>query len=206
MEEIFRNFKIPIILGAASLLLIGLSIIILLKSYQTTKPIEFSSDTGISGQATTSAQAGSITIDVEGSVVRPGLYKLPVGSRVEEAIAAAGGFSAEADTERISQVVNRAAKLVDGGKLYFPKRGSGLNQDQGLIPVGAQSQTLGMATGGQVSINSASQAELEALPGIGPVTAKKIIDNRPYQTLEELVTKKVMGQSLFEKLKDQLIL
>lgn len=58
----------------------------------------------------------------------------------------------------------------------------------------------------RVSVNSALAEDLEALPGIGPVTAKKVIDNRPYQTLEDLVNKKAMGQALFNKLKDQLTL
>lgn len=59
---------------------------------------------------------------------------------------------------------------------------------------------------GRVSVNSALAEDLEALPGIGPVTAKKIIDNRPYQTLEDLVSKKAMGKSLLNKLKEQLAL
>ncbi|MBI2404837.1 helix-hairpin-helix domain-containing protein [Candidatus Gottesmanbacteria bacterium] len=59
---------------------------------------------------------------------------------------------------------------------------------------------------GSVNINTASQNELESLPGVGPVTAKKIIDNRPYQTLEELVSKKAVGNALFEKIKGSLSL
>ena len=59
-------------------------------------------------------------------------------------------------------------------------------------------------TEGLININTATQTELEALPGVGPVTAGKIIDGRPYQTLEELKTKKAVGNALFEKIKDKL--
>ena len=76
-----------------------------------------------------------------------------------------------------------------------------------FIPAPPRPAALSSSTAlARISINSALQEDLEALPGIGPVTAKKIIDNRPYGSLEELVEKKAMGQALFKKLKDQLVL
>ncbi len=212
--HIWQNFKVPIILGSLSLFLIVLSITLLIKSYQSSSPIKFSNEGELLGQASNSAyRGGELTIDIEGAVMRPGVYRLPAGSRVEEAIIAAGGFSQNADEEAIARQLNRAAKLSDGAKIWIPRMGSGLKDP----PAGGQGQTslqtgltpigvLGADVSAQVSVNAASQSELEALSGIGPVTAKKIIDGRPYQTLEELVSKKAISQSLLNKLKDQLTL
>ena len=110
----------------------------------------------------------------------------------------------EADNQRISQTINRAAIVADGGKLYFPKisdsSSSNIVRREGNTP-GVPSQTTDM-----VNINMASQAQLDELAGVGPVTAQKIIDGRPYQVLTELVSKKAMSQSVFDKVKDRLTL
>ena len=193
-------YKIPIILGSGSIFFILLSLILLFKSTQTTTPIRFSqAGTVASASGMRGTLVSAITIDVEGAVVRPGIYRLPREARVADAIAAAGGLSGEADLERIAREINRAMKLVDGGKFYFPKK-----QDPNSLELRAQGPPLNSPVLSLVSVNRASQAELESLADIGPVTAKKIIDNRPYQTLEELVSKKAVGQSLFEKIKEQL--
>ena len=205
----WTTYKPAIILGTVSIILILLSITILIKSVQTATPITFSTE----GEASVAgAMRGSeVAVDVAGGVLHPGVYRLPSGSRVEDAIRAAGGLSAEADSDRLAKLVNRAAKLSDGAKLYIPKVGDTVT---GSRPVNDGSSSTGgfetsssVATGSlPVSINAASQSELEALSGVGPATARKIIDGRPYRGLEELVTKKAMGQSLFGKLKDQLTL
>ena len=184
--EVFRQYKIPLILGGLSVFTITISIILLVKSVATTTPIEFSSDQVATGSSV-------IKIDVEGAVVSPGLYSLPEGSRVEDAITAAGGLSKDVDGETLAKSINRAMKLVDGGKIFIPSvHSSPISPQSPLSPL--------------ISVNSGSQSELESLPGIGPVTAKKIIDNRPYQTPEELVSKKAVGQSVFEKIKNQISL
>lgn len=199
--KFWQLWKVPIFIGIFSLFLIITSIILLVKSSQSSVPIEFSSEK-VSSQATESAKKISlISIDVEGAVVNPGLYQLPTGSRVEEAIAAAGGLSDEADEQKISQTINRASKLVDGGKIYIPKIGSLDDRTMG------RSEEVGKISGLEtININTATLNQLDTLSGVGPVTAQKIIDNRPYQTLEELVSKKAMGQALYEKLKDKLTL
>ncbi len=194
------RYRIPIILSLISLLLVAAAFVLIIKQYQSKSPIRFSSDAGKEPKASESSRlANVIAIDIEGAVKKPGIYQLPLGSRVEDAIAAAGGLSQDADEERIARTLNRAAKLSDGAKLYIPKKGD--NRETLGILGGKSSDVLKSH-----NINTASQSELEALPGIGPVTAQKIIANRPYQTLEELVSKKALGQSLFEKLKDQLTL
>ena len=192
-----QSYKVPIILGSVSILLLVLSIVLLFKSYQTDEPIQFSG-----GQRLVSSSSARIesliTVDIEGAVIQPGLYRLPSGSRVEDAVSKAGGLSQDADIAWINQHANRAAKLVDGGKLYFPKTGEG-QAVEGSMTSHIIDSTL-------VNVNLARQSELESLPGIGPITAGKIISNRPYQTIMELVTKKAMSQSLLDKLKDRLSL
>ena len=199
IKEIWRLYRVPIILGGASLFFIVLSIVLLVKSLQPTSPITFSSDQ----KATESAVLGAetIMIDIAGGVVSPGVYKLAAGSRVEDAITAAGGLSADVDSELLAKTVNRAMKLTDGAKIFIPSAVDVAQSSTVVATSGKPSQN-----GGAVSINFASQSELESLSGIGPATAAKIISGRPYQTLEELVTKKAMGTSLFEKLKNQLSL
>jgi competence protein ComEA len=141
----------------------------------------------ISGES--EVEVEGIFVHVDGAVVNPGLYELTSDSRVDDVIRAAGGLSEEADTSRI----NLAAKVNDGQKVFIPKIGEG--QQDGL------GQSLGVSSG-IVNVNTASESELDTLPGIGPVTAKKIIASRPYSSLEELTIKKAVGASTFEKIKD----
>ena len=188
--KFLQTYKIPILLGVSSIALIILSVILLVKSTQTASPIVFSEEASVAG-----ILSSSIHIDIEGAVINPGVYTLPAGSRVEDAIVAAGGLTGEADEERIALTLNRAAKLVDGAKLYVPKTGEEIQTSHNLESLSPL-----------ININLASQSELEALPGVGPVTAQKIISGRPYQILDELVSKKAVGQSLFEKIKPQLAL
>lgn len=194
--RIWQEYKIPILLGLGSIISIVSALIVLLKSFQSTTPITFENEASGS-----SVLGQTIAIDIEGAVNKTGVYQLTSGARVEDAIVAAGGLSEDADLERISSSVNRAAKLSDGAKLYIPRKG-----DSSGSVGGGQYTTSHMSGVASVAINSASQSQLEALAGIGPVTAQKIIDGRPYQTLEELVTRKILFQSTFDKLKDQLTL
>ncbi len=141
-----------------------------------------------------------ISVDVSGAVQKPGVYSLNEGSRIEDAVLAAGGITESANTEYISKYLNMAQKLSDGTKIYIPKVG-----EQGVSPVSAGS-VAGASANAVVNINTATQAELETLSGIGPVTASKIISDRPYQTAEDLLNKKVVSKSVFEKIKDSISL
>ncbi len=141
----------------------------------------------------------ALTVDVAGAVLHPGVYELESESRVADALSLAGGVTGEADGQWVEKNVNRAARVADGTKIYIPFVGDKvLSAPGGGIVAGISTNSK------SVSVNSASQAELEALSGVGPATATKIIQNRPYQTLEDLVTKKALGQSLYDKLKGEL--
>lgn len=138
-----------------------------------------------------------VSIDISGAVASPGVYKLTDGARIEDAVKAAGGFSDFASKEYIAKTLNLAQKLSDGSKVYIPSEGEDV--------AGSQFAQVSETDQRKVNINSASQAQLEALSGIGPVTATKIKSFRPYQKIEELISKKVIGKALFEKIKDQLV-
>lgn len=135
-----------------------------------------------------------IWVDVAGAVEKPGVYELEKGSRVKDALVAAGGLSEIAKREYLEKVINMAAEVVDGEKIYIPRQGT----DDGEV-LGGSDDNLG----GLIDINSASVSELDTLWGIGDKTAKKIIDNRPYGKVEELLEKGVLKSNVYEEIKDK---
>lgn len=134
------------------------------------------------------AAAPLLVVHVAGAVRRPGLYRLPEGKRVADAVARAGGATAPADTAAI----NLAAPLADGMQVLVPRRAPG---------GGA-----GRSIGGRVSLSSASAAELDALPGIGPVTAQKILDFRAahggFRSVDDLDAIPGIGPARIEQLRE----
>lgn len=139
-------------------------------------------------------EAIKVFLDISGAVNNPGVYELDSSSRISDAIKSAGGLSNDANTEYIDRNVNKAQKISDGMKLYFPFEGEELPTILG--------QSISTQEGGLTNINSASQNLLEELPRIGPVTAKKIISGRPYDSVNDLLIRKIVGASAFEQIKD----
>ncbi len=135
---------------------------------------------------------GWLVVDVEGAVARPGIVRLPAGARVADAIAAAGGYTVAADLLAAIEAINLAAPLRDGQQVVVPILGSGGGAG-------------GDPEGGLVDLNGASPEELDALPGIGPVTVEKILaarEEEPFATLDELVARQVMTASQLDKIRD----
>jgi competence protein ComEA len=128
------------------------------------------------------------------------------GSRVGDVLEMAGGLRKDADSNYVAQSINKAMKVVDGMKIYIPSvaETSYINIKLPSSTVNDVAQSINTSNNSGISINMASKDQLETLTGVGPVTAQKIIDNRPYQTLEELISKKAVGQSVFEKIKQQI--
>lgn len=189
--EKLEKFKLPIALSILGIVLIIGGIFT--SGLNKPKLKEFPKESLVESQKT-------ISVDVSGAVQKPGVYQLKEGNRTEEAIAFAGGFSDKANKEYISKYLNMAQKLSDGSKVYVPFEGD-------PAPVGAgQGVVAGTQVQSKVNINTASQSELEALPGIGPVTASKIISDRPYQKIEDLLDKKIVTKSTFEKIKDSIVI
>jgi len=149
-----------------------------------------------------------IVAEIEGEVSKPGVYKLASGSRVDDLIKVAGEIKETADFAWVQKNINRAAKLSDGAKIYIPSKDFDYSSNiggvssQGLV-IGVNSDNQAPMSG-LININSASQSQLEALWGIGPATAKKIIEGRPYSTVEELITRKILKKNVYEANKDKL--
>ena len=167
-----------------------------------------------SGGATSggdTAGSGQIVVDVDGAVAHPGLYKLPADSRVQAALAAAGGLSPQADVHRI----NRAAKLHDGQKLYVLSQGestpplaaSSGQGCEGQACTSAEGGVAGSDTEGQglVNINTANATQLTQLPGVGPAIAQKIIDyrttNGPFTSVDDLTKVPGIGAAKLAQIK-----
>jgi competence protein ComEA len=112
------------------------------------------------------AAAKLLVVDVAGAVRRPGLYNLRAGSRINDAIAAAGGVTAKAQLD----AVNLAAPVADGEQVVVPGHGAGA--------MAAAAPAAGSSTSAPLDLNTATAEQLDGLPGIGPVTAQKILDYR----------------------------
>jgi competence protein ComEA len=149
------------------------------------------------GEPSASAVAVSsemLVVDVEGAVLRPGIIELPTGSRVADAIEAAGGYGPQVDLVAAAAQVNLAAVLRDGQQIVVPLMGAASGGGSG-----------NGGAGGLVDLNAASPEELDALPGIGPVTVQKIVAARaeqPFTSLEEMVTRKVLTNAQVDKIRD----
>ena len=137
-----------------------------------------------------------IVVHITGAVPRPGVYALPQGARIQDGISAAGGFLAEADKTSI----NLAQLLEDGEKLDVPFIEGGSPVITTPVPEVVTSTTE------LININTASAAELDSLPGIGPTTAQKIIDyrtqNGPFLNAEDIVNVSGIGPGTYERIKN----
>jgi competence protein ComEA len=150
---------------------------------------------GSTTDSAATAQPSRIVVDVAGAVGRPGLVTVSAGSRVGDAIRLAGGFGPRADLTASASDLNLAAILVDGAKVLVPAIGDDQPPEQGPSAGGDD----------RIDVNTASQTELEELPGIGPVTASRIIESRtqePFATVDELRGREVIGQATFDKIRD----
>ena len=139
----------------------------------------------------------TINVYVTGAVNKPDVYALPLDANVKDAIAAAGGATADADLERI----NLATRLADQMEVNVPHKGE-------AVPPPPNGSTPDASTE-IININTASADELDKLPGIGPAIAKAIIDyrtkNGPFKKIEDINDVKGIGDALFEKIKDQIM-
>src|SRR5262245_51954462 len=144
-------------------------------------------------RAVVAAKPRLVFVDVVGAVRRPGLYRLPEGSRVADAVRRAGGLTRRAQLE----LVNLAALVADGEQVVVPRRGSAV-----AVAAGGG----GAAPSGPVHLNSATLEQLDELPGVGPVTAQKIVDYRTahggFGSVDELDAVPGIGPARLADLRD----
>jgi competence protein ComEA len=151
-----------------------------------------------SGRPGATGPVSVLIVDVGGAVARPGVYRLPSGARVGDAIAAAGGYGPRVDAERAARELNLAETVADGDHVLVPSRDA---VDAGGPDTAATSKP--GAASDALDLNRATEAELEALPGIGPATAQKIVASRetsPFATVQDLRDRKLVGQKVFDGL------
>lgn len=143
-------------------------------------------------------------VDIGGAVHRPGVYKVENGTRLYEVIELAGGLTSDADTDS----VNQAAFVEDGVKVIIPiyvetdEENPGVKQDVNATQTGPD-------VSGTVNINSADKDTLKTLPGIGDVIADRIIEYRSlnrFQTKEDIMNVKGIGNSIYDKIKDGIVI
>lgn len=196
--QLFLRFRYPLLILFSGLILTLFGVLVY-KSGVLGGPTKIE----VLESATEGQVKGEITAEVSGAILKPGVYKMAVNSRVEDLLILSGGFSVDADRIWTDKYLNRAAKLTDGQKIYIPtdEQSKGLSAktndgDQTISPeILSDSNAL-------ININTAGLNKLDTLPGIGQVYGQNIIEHRPYSNIEELVSKGVIRQSLFEKVKN----
>ncbi len=207
-EKLLNDNKIPITIALLGLIVGGLGVFL----YKNTSVFE-GNEIEILELPTEAAGSDSpIVAEIAGSIEKPGVYTLPPGSRINDLLVSGGGLSADADRVWVEKYVNRAAKLADGQKLYIKSVNSEqrtVNSQQTDVDTantngGYQnvSGVLGVENGGLLNINTATFAELDKLPGIGQVYGQKIIEQRPYSDVSELLSRGILPKTTYEKIKD----
>ena len=146
------------------------------------------------------ATAAPLIVHITGAVVDPGVYSQPPGSRVMDAIQAAGGLTTDAD----STLINLAKMVEDGMQIWVPKQLVG--DLETINPEKVQENPVAGNLGTLININTATQTELETLPGIGPVTAEAIIqyrqENGPFSEIQGIQAVSGIGPVTFEKIRE----
>lgn len=195
-DKILTSLKsswLPIAFGIFGLIFFAYGLMqILGQNSSSDDQIEFTTQAQNENRENNSDTVKKIVVDVQGAVLTPGVYSLENDARIQDALIQAGGLTEKANRAFIAKSINLAAKVTDGQKIYIPFEGE---QTAG---VGIDSSVLNSL----ININTGSQNDLESLPGIGPVTAEKIMSLRPYSSVEDLVNKKAVSQAIFEKIKD----
>ena len=149
------------------------------------------------GAGVTGLPSSRVVVDVVGAVRRPGLYRLAHGSRIADALTRAGGATARADLAQ----VNLAAPLADGEQVVVPRRGAGVPQEPAPVPQAGPAAP--------VQLSTATLEQLDSLPGVGPVTAQKILDYRQkhgaFQSVDELDAVPGIGPKRLEQLHELVV-
>jgi competence protein ComEA len=196
-EEFLFKYRYYLLLLLSGLILIGFGAF-----FWQNKPHLSSNKVEVLEGLTETQETSFLVVEITGAVEKPGVYKLPQNSRVEDLVIAAGGFSADADRSWIDKNINRAAKLLDGQKVFI--------QQSGVLSAGNSGQyqnassSWGSSQQNLVNINTVSLSELDKLPGIGQVYGQNIIDHRPYSKIEDLLEKDVLKKNVYEKIKDKI--
>lgn len=206
-----RKYVVESILVFAAFLLTVLSFFLFV---QTTNQQPQDTEVGQFLRSTEKNKPASLMVEVSGAVTNPGIIKLASFSRLNDAIDAAGGLTEQADKEFFSRNFNLARYITDQEKIHIPsysdvQNGIYIEREQIIdyrSPQIVQTVQTDDVSDEKLHINSSTADELETLPGIGQATARKIVSNRPYSQIRELVTKKVLSERIFGQIQDYIAL
>jgi len=176
----------PLLIGIATLVLAGAGLVIARLHADEPQQVAIVEET----HAPARTPEPHLVVDVSGAVAHPGVYHLPGGSRVVDALLAAGGMTGEADLAAL----NKAAPIRDGQRIYVPRPGE-------MVPPGSATSEAQL----KLDLNRATASELESLPGIGPTTAARIVcsrNARPFARVEELQTRGLVPARVFADIRD----
>src|SRR4030042_6088044 len=179
-QKIWEKNKAVVVFAFVGLVLVSIGVLTLLLVYQKEPEIEIISS---------EESEEKIFVYLEGAVEKPGVYELPLETRLNDLLIRAGGLAVNADREWVSQNLNLAQKLTDGVKIYLPFQGEETKEEEDK--------------NGKININKASSSQLDTLWGIGEKRAADMIKNRPYQSVGELLSKKIIPQNVYEEIKDE---
>ncbi|OGK26488.1 hypothetical protein A3D76_02120 [Candidatus Roizmanbacteria bacterium RIFCSPHIGHO2_02_FULL_37_9b] len=199
-KPIWEKYKIEVVLIATASIITIVSGIIFTLSQRANLKQEIPS---LIKQKTSVQNNNKISVDLSGAVEKSDVYEVSSGARLKDILILAGGLSQDADRQFFSKNFNLARLLKDQEKIYIPTeeeiQGGEIQNTQNSFSDPAV-DVLGASN--KVNINSGSMDQLDTLPGVGKVTAGKIIQNRPYASIDDLLNKKIVGKSVFEKIKD----
>ncbi|MDD2360007.1 MAG: ComEA family DNA-binding protein [Syntrophaceticus schinkii] len=192
MWEMDRKAQVFLIIIAAALLFAGGY------KYALFRAPGPESEVTVTEQVEETREMETLGVHVAGAVNKPGVYQLGQGARVEDAVSRADPLP-DADLNHL----NLARRVVDGEKIYVPREGEVQTSSDGS---GVESTASAVESGGKININTASAAELDTLPGIGPVLAQRIIDYRTthgqFRSVADLQKVSGIGSRRYEQLKD----
>lgn len=203
MPEFLLQRRRPLLAAAVALVLLLLAARYVLPA-GTTTPAAPLPPPPSSGIGVTGAPKARVVVDVVGAVRQPGLYRLSEGSRIADAVTRAGGATPKADLAQ----VNLAAPLADGEQIVVPRRGAPGAAGSSAGPAGAGGAG-GGAPAAPVQLSTATLEQLDTLPGVGPVTAQKILDYRTkhgaFHSVDELDAVPGIGPKRLEQLRDVVV-
>lgn len=216
ISSFWKSFRAEIILIFISLIIVVVSLAIFIKvnNEENKSQFVFEEEPNVE-TSRRDVSTNKIYIDLSGAVEKPDVYEVTAGARLKDVLILGDGLSVEADRQFFARNFNLARILSDQEKIYIPsiqeivqglfgENPAVVNQIQprltsnsaGVVPQTQNQQPL------KISINTASVAELDTLPGVGQITAEKIISNRPYKLAEELLMKKIVNKGVYEKIKN----
>jgi competence protein ComEA len=179
--------KIKLTLLIILIILFTLGLYLNYKLYNSNATIEFTNQPPITNTI------NKKFIYISGEVTNPGIYEFVDGMRISDVIEISGGVTENADSNYINKDLNLAEKLKDEQKIFIPSKVQTLVES---------TNSPSNDTEGLINLNTASLDELDSLPGIGPSTAEKIIDARPFNTIESLLDVSGFGESKYNEVKD----